>query len=106
MSTAWSHYQLGLILGIQGSVISRWRNGLQYPNVSQMKKIEAVFGWPASEQIDLLPLMSSEKDPRWSLVFNDILREWMDANPRTTPTDELQVLVRTRKAARGRPGTV
>jgi transcriptional regulator with XRE-family HTH domain len=106
LDTGWSNHQLGMILGIDPSMISRLRNGLHYPNVAQMKKFEAVFGWPASEQIDLLPLMLSDPDMRWSLVFNDILREWIDANPRTTPTDDLKVLARTRRDGGGRPRKV
>lgn len=98
----WSNYQLAVVLGIRASTLSRMRNGLLNPNVSQMKKLEAVLGWPASEQIDLLPMSSEDADMRYSMAFNGILNEWMDANPRTVPHDELVPLVRTRREGGGR----
>lgn len=80
--------------------MGRWRNGMTYPDVPGLKKIEAIFGWPAREQIDLIPL--TDRDVRWSMVFNRILSEWMDANPRTAAEDELVPLVKTRKPGGGR----
>jgi transcriptional regulator with XRE-family HTH domain len=106
LNPGWSQHQLAVILGIERSVISRLSNGLLYPNVAHMKKFEAVLGWPAREQIDLLPMVLSDPDLRWSTVFNEVLREWMDANPRTAASDDLVVLARTRKPAGRRPGKV
>lgn len=100
----WSNVSLGVILSIRPQTMGRWRNGLQYPDVDGLKKIEAIFGWPAREQIDLIPL--GEPDMRWSLVFNRILSEWMDANPRTAASDDLVPLVKARKPGGGRPKKV
>lgn len=96
----WTNYQLAKILGVRAPTVSRLRNGLLYPNVSQMKKIEMIFGWSAAEQIDLMPLTG--QDLRWSMVFNEILKEWMIANPRTVSVDDLVPLVRTRREGGGR----
>jgi transcriptional regulator with XRE-family HTH domain len=97
----WSNYQLARILSVRAPTVGRWRNGLLYPSVSSMKKIEAIFGWPAAEQIDLIPLTGN--DIRWSMVFNEVLKEWMIANPRTVAVDELVPLVRSRAPGGGRP---
>jgi transcriptional regulator with XRE-family HTH domain len=100
----WTNYQLSVILSLRPSTVSRWRSGTQYPDIGGLKKIEAVFGWPAREQIDLIPM--SGYDLRWSLVFNEVLREWMIANPRTVSVDELVPVVRARKTGGGRPRKV
>jgi hypothetical protein len=96
----WTNYQLGLIVGVRSTTISRWRNGLLYPDVAGLKKIEAIFGWRAAEQIDLVPLAG--KDLRWSMVFNEVLKEWMIANPRTVSVDDLAPLARSNPRGPGR----
>lgn len=96
----WTNYSLSRILNIRPSDLSRMRNGQQNPNISHLKKLEAVLGWPASEQIDLLPLEGL--DPRWSMAFSVILNEWMEANPRETPVDDLVPLARSRARGGGR----
>lgn len=100
----WSNYQLSRILCIRPTMMGRWRAGEAYPDVRALKKIEAVFGWPAAEQIDLIPM--GDLDPRWAMVFNEVLREWMIANPRTLPAGQLQPLVKSRTPGGGRPRKV
>jgi transcriptional regulator with XRE-family HTH domain len=86
----WTDYQIAIILGVQAPTFGRWRSGLRYPDVRMLKKMEAVFGWPAAEQIDLIPL--SGYDLRWSMKFTPILNEWKMANPRTVSVKELRAL--------------
>lgn len=100
----WTNWQLCRIFSVRAQTIGRWRNGLQYPDVSGLKKIEIVMGWPASEQIDLIPL--GEVDLRWSMVFNEVLKEWMIANPREIATDDLVPLVKSRAPGGGRKKNV
>jgi transcriptional regulator with XRE-family HTH domain len=100
-ATGWSDYQLATILGVSRPSMSRWRSGLLYPDIRGLKKIEKVFGWPAAEQIDLIPLMGY--DERWSLVFNRIIVEWREANPREVDVDSLGTEARTRRLDPSRP---
>ena len=79
---------LGILLGTNGVSLGRSLNAKNSPSVEIITKIEALFGWPASEQIDLIPLRSS--DLRYSMVLHQVLEEWKRANPRTTPAAELR----------------
>lgn len=90
----WTEYQLAIILGVTGPAFTRWRAGLRYPGVRMLKKIELVFGWPAREQIELIPL--NGYDLSWSMKFNQVLNEWKAANPRTQSVDELKALYSVR----------
>jgi hypothetical protein len=81
------------MLGVRQHSVSNWIDGEQYPGVKNMKKIEAIFGWPAREQIDLIPLEG--KDLRYGMVFRKILNEWIDANPRTVRVDNLKAVVKS-----------
>ena len=100
-ATGWSDYQLSRVLGCARPTVTRWRNAVLYPDIRTIKKIEKVFGWPAAQQIDLIPMTGY--DMRWSLVFNEILKEWTDATPRDTPVDDLENEARTRKLDPSRP---
>lgn len=104
LDPGWSNTQLAMILNIRPQTMGRWRNGLKYPDLGGLKKIEQIFGWPASEQIDLIPM--GDPDLRWSMLFNKVLNEWIEANPRDLPMDELKPLVRVRKPGGGRPRKV
>lgn len=86
----WTDYQLSLIMGVNAPSLGRWRAGLRYPEVRMLKKIELIFGWPAREQIDLIP--ATGYDLRWSMKFTQILNEWKIANPRTVSVKELRSL--------------
>ena len=44
-------------------------------------------------------------DLRWSMVFNEVLKEWTDATPREVSVNDLENEARTRKAVpRRSPG--
>lgn len=100
-AVGWSNYQLSRILGVARPTMSRWRNAVLYPDVRGLKKIEKIFGWPAADQIDLIPL--SGYDMRWSLVFNQIINEWREANPREVSVNDLGTEARTRRLDPSRP---
>lgn len=100
-AVGWSNYQLALIVGVARPTMSRWRNAVLYPDIRSLKKIEKIFGWPASEQIDLIPL--SGFDMRWSLVFNQVVNEWLEANPREVSVNDLGTEARTRRTDPSRP---
>ena len=102
-ATGWSDYQLARILGVSRPSMSRWRGGILYPDIRGLKKIEEVFGWPAREQIDLIPIMGY--DERWSLVFNHIISEWSEANPREISVNDIDTepRARTRRLDPSRP---
>jgi transcriptional regulator with XRE-family HTH domain len=90
----WNDGQLAVLVGVTPAAFARWRAGLRYPEVRMLKKIEAIFGWPAAEQIELIPM--SGHDLTWSMKFTQILNEWKAANPRTVPVKELRSLYSTR----------
>lgn len=93
-AVGWSNYQLSMILGVSRPSVSRWRNALLYPDIRTIKKIEKVFGWPAADQIDLIPMAGY--DERWSLVFNKVVNEWAEATPRDLPADSIRQATETR----------
>lgn len=93
-AVGWSNYQLSMILGVSRPSVSRWRNALLYPDIRTIKKIEKVFGWPAADQIDLIPMAGY--DERWSLVFNKVINEWAEATPRDLPADSIRQATETR----------
>lgn len=100
-ATGWSDYQLSRIVGVSRPTVTRWRNATLYPDIRTIKKIEVVFGWPAAQQIDLIPMTGY--DMRWSMVFNEVLKEWTDATPREADVDSLENLARTRGLDPSRP---
>lgn len=59
-------------LGITHSAVSRIRSGDRLPSLQLVRKIEAVFGWPVSEQIEDL-------DPhRYAVAFEAVLAKRYD----------------------------
>jgi hypothetical protein len=90
-------------LGVQATAWSKILNGLIYPSKLQLlQKIEFVFGWPVSEQVQLIPPYwdwpeqasggrgSGEPvDLRYAIKLSRVVHEWTDANPRTVSTKEL-----------------
>jgi len=97
-SPEWTTEQIARILGMHNVVLGRFINGVGYPEVQTMKKFEYLFGWPCSEQIDLIPFLGAttgrqKKDLRYSMVLRQVIEDWKHNNPRTTPAAELQSLV-------------
>jgi hypothetical protein len=83
---------IGVLLGTHGVVLGRYLNGVAYPEVQMMKKIEALFAWSAAEQIDLIPGPGQDRDLRYSIVLRSVMTDWMEANPRTTQRADLRSL--------------
>lgn len=92
----WSQSTLASLLGLTGQAYGRYLNAQSYPTLQTIQKFEAVFGWPASEQVQLIPpywtwpnqstgngrKRGEPADLRYSMMLRKIVREWCDANPR------------------------
>lgn len=99
----WGQNHIAILLGVAPAQWSRILNGQVYPaRLVLIQKIETVFGWPASEQVKLIPpywewpmqdghgLEASEPvDLRYAIKLSRVVNEWMDANPRTVTTKDL-----------------
>lgn len=84
----WTNNQLAMILATRAHTVARWRTGERYPDVRALLRIELLLGWPAAEQIVLIPPVGN--DLRYAMVLNEVLKEWMIANPRAVPATELR----------------
>lgn len=102
----WAHTHLAQLFGISNVTLGRYLNGLSYPTVQSMQKFEIVLGWPAREQMDLIPpywtwpdqpVSTSYKpqgnptDLRYALKLRQVLNEWGQANPRTLGVREVRL---------------
>lgn len=99
----WGQHHIATLLGVQATAWSKILNGLIYPSKLQLlQKIEFVFGWPVSEQVQLIPpywdwpeQAGGGKSPgepvdlRYAIKLGRVVHEWTDANPRTVSTKEL-----------------
>ena len=99
----WGQHHIATLLGVQPNAWSQILNGLIYPSKLQLlQKIEVVFGWPVSEQVQLIPLYwewpeqansgkpaAEPVDLRYAIKLARVVHEWTDANPRTVSTKEL-----------------
>lgn len=92
----WNYNMLAVLLGTTGQTFGRYMNGLAYPSVEIMKKFEVLFGWPASQQIDLIPPFGEEMDLRYATVMRSVVNEWAVANPRTVPAAALRSVFPTK----------
>jgi len=52
----WTQASVAELLNTRASTVSRWLDGQRYPESRTMLRIEKLTGWPAAEQICLLPL--------------------------------------------------
>jgi hypothetical protein len=86
----WNLNHLAAILGTTGVSLGRYLMGERYPNVEMMKRFEVLFGWKASEQIDLIPYPFDYEDMRYAMVMRQVINEWKLANPRTEPAGSLK----------------
>jgi transcriptional regulator with XRE-family HTH domain len=53
--TAATNPEVGKLVGLSYSGVSRIRSGDRYPSLQVMRKIAAAYSWPVSEQLDLIP---------------------------------------------------
>jgi len=95
-SPDWTIQDLAKALGMHSVVLGRYVNGVGYPEVQAMKKFEYLFGWPCSEQIDLIPFHGEgrqDMDLRYSMVLRQVIDDWKHNHPRTTPSAELVSMI-------------
>ena len=99
----WGQNNIATLLGLTSTSWSKVLNGQIYPaRLQTMQKIEVVFGWPVSEQVQLIPMYwdwpdqassgrpaGEPTDLRYSIKLGRVVAEWADANPRTVPIHEL-----------------
>lgn len=99
----WGQNHIATLLGLTSTSWSKVLSGQIYPaRLQTMQKIEVVFGWPVSEQVQLIPLYwewpeqastgkpSGEPvDMRYAIKLSRVVAEWADANPRTLPVDKI-----------------
>jgi len=112
----WAHTHLAQLFGTSNVALGRYLNGLSYPTVGMMQKFEIVLGWPAREQIDLIPPywtwpdqpVSSQYKPqgqptdlRYAMKLRQVLNEWQESNPRTLDLREIRLDPRLQAKARG-----
>ena len=127
----WAQHHIATILGIEATSWSKVLNGLIYPaRLQTMQKIEYVFGWPVSEQVQLIPPywewpeqaqadrpQGDPTDLRYAMMLHKVVAEWTAANPRTESGKDLRLhpalkpinrdeSPRFQKRAVGRPVTV
>lgn len=98
----WALNHLAAILGTHAQPVGRYVNGLSYPQLQMMQKIEIVFGWPVREQVDLIPpywewplqddrVNVQPTDLRYGMKLRQVMQEWGEANPRTEKTKDLRM---------------
>lgn len=99
----WAQAHIATILGLEATSWSKLLSGLIYPaRLQTMQKIEIVFGWPVSEQVQLIPpywewpVQASSGVPngdpvdmRYAIKLARVVAEWCDANPRTVEPKSL-----------------
>lgn len=86
----WTVSQLAVLLGTTSRAIYRYLSGERYPEVRMMKRFEALFGWPAVEQVQLVPVAGY--DLRYSMVLRQVMNDWTYNNPRTKTSNQLRCL--------------
>lgn len=89
----WNTDHLAAILGLSGQALGRLLNGVRYPSLDTVKKFELIFGWKATEQVDLIRAKWEEPDLRYGMVLHQVIEEWKRDNPRTLPAADLRCLV-------------
>lgn len=99
----WGQKHIAILLGVTSASWSKVLNGQVYPaRLQTLQKIETVFGWPVSEQVQLIPPYwewpeqantgkpSGEPvDLRYAIKLSRVVREWSEANPRTENARDL-----------------
>lgn len=99
----WGQHHIATLLGFTPTAWSKILNGQLYPaKLQQLQRIEIVFGWPASEQVQLIPpywewpvqasgdqRAGDATDLRYAIKLGRVVAEWAEANPRTVGTKEL-----------------
>lgn len=101
----WAQHHIATLLGVEPTTWSKILNGQVYPaRLQLMQKIQVVFGWDVSEQVQLIPMYwdwpdqarggvgpGEPVDLRYAIKLARVVAEWSDANPRTVKTQELKL---------------
>ena len=102
----WGQTHLAALLGVSNVMLGRYLNGLSYPTLKMMQKLEVVFGWPVVDQVPLIPYywewpdqhqsgrgvkQAEPTDLRWSMKLTQVVQEWTEANPRTQLLQEIRM---------------
>lgn len=69
--TGWTHAWVATVLNVKVANVTRWLNGQRYPESRTMLRIEKQWGWPAGEQIALLPIEGYNND--YGTAFRAVL---------------------------------
>lgn len=70
----WTMVQAAYVLNCTVVTMFRYLNGTRYPEVRMMRRIERIFGWPATDQIQLIPYEG------YDLTYGMVLRQVMEEN--------------------------
>ena len=66
---SWTMKSAAYVLNCTVVTLFRYLNGTRYPKVAMMRRIEVIFGWPAADQLQLIPLHGTD------LTYGMVLRE-------------------------------
>lgn len=66
MGATITNRELGELIGLTHSSVSRIRSGHRWPSIDAMRRIEAVLGWKVDEQIRLRPTDESGTTGRYA----------------------------------------
>jgi hypothetical protein len=101
----WGINMFGMLFGLSGQALARYLNGQSYPTLQTIQKFDVVLGWPAAEQVQLIPpywewpiqnggpgpgSRGEPTDYRYGMKLRQVLQEWGDANPRTVRSNEVR----------------
>jgi hypothetical protein len=100
----WGLHQISALLGTSAPSWGRYLNGLSYPTLQMMQKIEVVMGWPVTEQVQLIPyywewphqakgpgqVTPEPTDLRYGMKLRQVANEWGEANPRTVESGAIR----------------
>jgi hypothetical protein len=91
----WGQHHIAALMGTNGPNWGLYLNGMAYPTLQMLQKIEVVFGWPVQEQVQLIPYYwdwpvhaghgrtaGDPTDLRYAIFLQKVIREWTEANPR------------------------
>jgi transcriptional regulator with XRE-family HTH domain len=95
---------LASLFGLSAPTLARYLNGQSYPTLQSIQKFEIVMGWPAAEQVLLIPpfwewpIQNDGKgsprgeatDFRYGMKLRQVIQEWAEANPRTVLGSEIR----------------
>lgn len=83
----WTHAMVAKRLSAQPPSVTKWLLGIRYPDTRMLLRIERIFGWPAAEQIVLIP--EEGFNDEWATAFRAVVdRHYPLKEPVTKITSE------------------